>query len=126
NRGSGVRRLGWVLPLLALIVIAAVPPLRDAARGFLDGAFGGRNMFNLWSTLSRASMLLGMGMAVLVAFRSGLINLGGEGQLIFGGVAAALIGIHAPLPPGLLIVAALVGAMLAGGLWALLAQVLDR
>lgn len=121
-----MRRLGWVLPLLVLIVIAAVPPLRDAARGFLDGAFGGRNMFNLWSTLSRASMLIGMGMAVLVAFRSGLINLGGEGQLVLGGLTAALIGIYAPLPPGLLILAALAGAMLVAGLWAMLAQALDR
>lgn len=121
-----MRWTDWLLLALALILFATIAPLRDAVLGFLDGAFGGRNMFNLWSTLSRASMLIGMAMAVLVAFRSGLVNLGGEGQLILGGLTAALIGIYAPLSPGVLIVAALAGAMLVAGLWAVLAQVLDR
>jgi len=121
-----MNRTGWALTLLVLVVIAAVPALREVATGFLDGAFGGRNMFNLWSTLSRASMLIGMAVAVLVAFRSGLINLGGEGQLILGGLTAALIGIHAPLPPLPLAMVALAGAMLVAGLWAMLAQALDR
>jgi len=121
-----MRWIDWLVLALALFLLATIAPLRDAALGFLDGAFGGRNMFNLWSTLSRASMLIGMAMAVLVAFRSGLINLGGEGQLILGALTAALIGIYAPLPPGVLIVAALAGAMLVGGLWAVVAQALDR
>ncbi|EKE43211.1 putative ABC transporter permease [Oceaniovalibus guishaninsula JLT2003] len=119
-------RRGWIVPLAALALIALVPGLRAVALGFLDGAFGGRNLFNLWSTLSRASILLGMAIAVLVAFRAGLINLGGEGQLVLGALAAALVGIYAPLPGWAVASAALLAATVAGGLWGMLALWLDR
>ncbi len=119
-------RARWIVPLAALAAIALIPDLRAIALGFLDGAFGGRNMFNLWSTVSRASILLGMAVGVLVAFRAGLINLGGEGQLVLGGLAAALVGIYAPLPVWAIVPAAVLGAMLAGGLWGMLALWLDR
>lgn len=110
--------------LLSLILI--IPASRDVAFGFWDGVVGGRNNFNLWTTLSRASIIIGMAMAALVAFRAGLINLGGEGQLVLGGLVAALVGIYVDLPPVLLAILALVSAMLAAGLWALLAGWLDR
>ena len=121
----------WNLLQLAVLAallasILAVPAVREAAFGFVDGAFGGRNNFNLWSTLGRASILVGMAMAVTVSFRAGLINLGGEGQLVLGGLAAALVGIHAPGPPLIVGTLALLAAMAAGCLWSVVAGALTR
>jgi simple sugar transport system permease protein len=119
--------------LVPLIVIAAVvlallalPQTRDIVLGFVNGAFGGRNNFNLFSTLARFSIILGMAMAALVSFRAGLLNIGGEGQLVLGGLTAAIAGVYLPGPPLFVAVASLVAAMAAGAFWAILAGLLDR
>ena len=63
-----------VTPLLVVavtvLVLFALPQTRDVVQGFVNGAFGGRNNFNFFTTLSRFSILLGMAMAVLVSFRA--------------------------------------------------------
>ena len=119
-----------VAPLIVIgvgiLILLALPQTRDIVEGFVNGAFGGRNNFNLFSTLGRFSILLGMAMAVLVSFRAGLLNIGGEGQLVLGGLTAAIVGVYLPAPPLVVAVAALLAAMAAGALWALLAGILDR
>ncbi len=74
---------------------------------------------SLARTLQRATPLIFTGMAVAFAFRCGLFNIGGEGQLYMGAFAAAWVGftftglpkvIHLPLAIG--------AGMLAGALWA--------
>lgn len=111
---------------IVVLILLALPPTRDIVIGFFNGAFGGRNSFNLFSTLARFSILLGVSMAVLVSFRAGLLNIGCEGQLVLGGVTAALVGVYLPGPPLLVSVAALAAAMAAGASWAILAGLLDR
>lgn len=54
------------------------------------GAFGGTD--SLLSTLAKATPLLFTGLAVAVALRAGLFNIGAEGQLMLGGLAAAWVG----------------------------------
>ena len=126
------------LPLLALIMISVsafvFPTLQEIFAAFFNGAFGGRNLFNLFSTLGRFALILGMALSVLISFRAGLINIGGEGQLVLGGLAAALTGVYLPslLPESMpargawVSILALLAAMLAGGLWALIAGLLER
>lgn len=127
---TGSKRNAIVVPLLisglGVLILLALPPTRDVVYGFVNGAFGGRNHFNLFSTLGRFSILLGMAMAVLVSFRAGLLNIGGEGQLVLGGLTAAIVGVYLPGPPLLVSAAALLAAMIAGGSWALFAGLLDR
>ncbi len=86
----------------------------------LLGALAGPN---LASTLNRAIPIVGMGLCAAIAFRAGLFNLGGEGQLVIGGIVAALVGLYAPLPGVLLLPAASIAAMLAGGLYGLVPAV---
>ena len=57
------------------------------------------------------------GLAVGFAFRTGLFNIGAEGQLIAGGLAAVGAGLWAPATPGLHLLVVLLAALLAGGLW---------
>lgn len=62
-----------------------------------------------------------VGLAFAVSQRAGLFNLGINGQLYLGALAAALVGIYAPLPPVIAPVVAIASGMLAGALWAGLA-----
>jgi simple sugar transport system permease protein len=113
---------GAVLALvasLALSFAAIALSGRDAAAGFADlaaGAFGGRGP--LGETAIKASVLLLTGLSVAAAFTVGLFNIGAEGQLIWGALAAAVAG-RSAVP--LVLLWSLLAAALAGAAWGLLA-----
>ena len=92
--------------------------MSEALLAFWDGAFGSSYAF--WSaTLVRATPLLLVGLAVALAFRGGVLNIGAEGQLILGAIAASAVALRLPQTPALpLIVLMIVAGALAGGLWA--------
>jgi simple sugar transport system permease protein len=69
-------------------------------------------------TLFLATPLIFTGLAVAVAFRAGLLNIGAEGQLYAGAFAAAWVGITAArLPAIVLMPACMLAAVLAGAVW---------
>ena len=68
--------------------------------------------------------LIFAGLAVGVAFRGGLFNIGVQGQLIMGAIAAGFVGFTWHLPPVLHLLVAILTAMMAGSLWALVVGVL--
>lgn len=74
-----------------------------------------------WST-----PLILVGLSFALASRSGMFNIGIQGQAIVGALTAAVVGIHAPLPIVLAPVAAIAAGALAGALWAYPAEVLRR
>ena len=100
-------------------------PFGEAIQGFFAGAFGGRRFAFLMATLSRSTLIIGMALSVMLSFRAGLFNIGGEGQLIAGGLVSALVAIMLPGPPLLVLASAIVAGMAAGAAWALLAGVLQ-
>jgi general nucleoside transport system permease protein len=73
---------------------------------------------NLQQTLILWTALVLAGLAVAFAFRCGLFNIGGQGQYLAGSTAAILVATELPdlvdLPRALLIIASIVGGMLAG------------
>lgn len=76
-------------------------------------------------TLFYATPLIFTGLAVLVAFRCGLLNIGAEGQLYIGAFATAWVGItFANLSPWLLIPLCFTAAILGGGVWGAIPGVL--
>ncbi len=85
-----------------------------------------------WSVLARpwgesatkAALLTFTGLAVSVAFCAGLFNIGAQGQMTVGAIAAAIIGAKVALPAALHPIAAIAGAVLAGALYALLPALL--
>lgn len=110
--------------LLGLMVGAVIiltmgeNPLRAYAALFY-GAFGGLN--RILGTLTRATPIIITGLAVALPFKAGLFNIGVEGQMLMGALAAAIVGsnfrglplvVHLPLT--------IVAAALGGGLWALI------
>jgi simple sugar transport system permease protein len=91
----------------------------QAAGALVSGSVGGRDAL-LSVTLVRAVPLVLTGLAVALAFRAGVWNIGAEGQLYAGALAAVWVGLHGgALPPWLLVPAVLVAAGLGGLLWAL-------
>ena len=58
------------------------------------------------------------GLSVAFSFKTGIFNIGAEGQYIVGSIAALLVGAFLPAPGWLLIPACLIAAMAAGALWA--------
>ncbi len=107
----------------AVIVYIAGSSPYEAYKALYEGAFG--STYDFAQTLTRTTPLIFTGLTVAFAFRCGLFNIGGEGQLYVGGMAAAIVGVsfsglpvyvHLPLALG-------VGAV-TGGAWSLIPSVL--
>ncbi len=91
---------------LALAALGANPASTFAA--LLSGAFG--NWLATTDTLVKATPLVFTGLAVSVAFSGALWNIGAEGQLLFGALAAAACGVHLAQWPHPLAIAVVLGA----------------
>jgi general nucleoside transport system permease protein len=101
----------------ALILASGVNPI-FAYEQILLGAL---SWDNLPDTLNWATPLVGMTLVAAIPLRGGMINLGGDGQMVIGGLVAALIALSLPAPGPVASCAALVGAATAAGLYAALA-----
>jgi simple sugar transport system permease protein len=129
GRWRQVPWLGWVVAIVAAPVIFAafvaakgVNPIEmygSMISSVLDPAQFG-------TIVVRTAVLLLAGLAVAVPARAGLLNVGGEGQLVIGAVAAAGVGLVTDrvLAGPLVLALMMVAAMLAGAVWAGLAAVL--
>lgn len=96
----------------------------DALRALLTGAFGSWYAFGS-GTLVRATPLILTGLAVAIAFRAGVFNIGAEGQFLMGAVAQATVALTAHALPAFVLLPLTLGAgMLAGAAWAWIAAVL--
>jgi ABC-type uncharacterized transport system permease subunit len=118
-----------VLSLLAAFLLTAVVllVLRTNPLGvfgaILYGALG--NSYNLSQTVMVMAPLMLTGLAASIPFSARLWNVGGEGQLYLGAVAAVLVAltfVHVPGP--LLTLAAVATGVAAGALWGLVAAAL--
>ncbi|MPV36677.1 ABC transporter permease [Georgenia subflava] len=78
----------------------------------------------LTETLVFSVPLILAGLGLAVGFRAGLFNIGGQGQIILGGIFAGFIGFTFDLPVVLHVTLAAIGAALGGAIWAGIAGVL--
>lgn len=91
----------------------------DAVAGFIalwQGAFGDSYFFG--ETIRQITPYILAGLAVAFAFRTGLFNIGVEGQLIVGWLAAVWVGVAFELPKIIHLPLAVLAAAAAGALWA--------
>lgn len=126
ERGPAPWWLRLSLPLLAVLVTFLLVSLLILLSGanplavfyeLLLSPLGKRS--GRLEVLVQATPLILTGVAVAVAFRAGYYNIGAEGQLYAGAVAAALVGPRlAGAPPALAIPALLLAGGVAGALWA--------
>src|SRR5262245_50042819 len=79
-----------------------------------ESAFGSRE--GLAYTAFYATPLVFTGLAVALAYRCGLLNIGAEGQMVMGALASAAAALSMPDTPAAVAVAILAG-VIAGALW---------
>lgn len=131
-REQPVRGAWWLAPLLAVVATLALAallikwsgaPVSQAASLLAQGAWG--SLFAVSETLTRATPLILTGLAAAVAFRARLFNIGAEGQLYLGAVAAIAVGGQHPGmaelagSPWLMQVLMVGAGAVAGALWLL-------
>lgn len=118
-----------LIPLMAIIMgllsgavimlIGGFNPI-EAYRALFTKVFG--TPYDIGETMREITPLILTGLSVAFAFRTGLFNIGAEGQLIMGMVGAAWVGIQADFLPAFIHAPlAVLTGMLAGGLWGALA-----
>lgn len=121
--------LPFIFAILAAFLVGAIALLitgyspLEAYVAMLRGAFG--DAFGFGQTFTQATPIIFTALAFLFAFKSGLFNIGAEGQLLVGGFAAALVGISFDgLPSFVHIPMALIAGALVGGLWGFIPAIL--
>ncbi|HID64451.1 MAG TPA: ABC transporter permease [Anaerolineae bacterium] len=127
------RTAGFLVPFISfvlalifggiILLIAGANPLTTYKAMFL-GAFGSK--YSLSETMVKAIPLMLCGLGVSIAFRMLFWNIGAEGQLAVGGIAAAGVALFGAevLPDALLLPAMFVAGFVAGALWGLVPALL--
>jgi len=105
--------LGILVGAVILLIIGYNPI--EAYRVILKGIFSAPRYIS-WTIIYATPIIL-TGLSVAFAFKTGLFNIGAEGQFIVGSLTAALVGYFVSLPAFLHIPFVLMASMLAGGLW---------
>lgn len=102
-----------------ILLIFGIDPLA-AYGGMARGALG--TSYALSETLAKAIPLMLTGLGCSIAFRMLFWNIGAEGQLIIGGIAASVVPLFLAdrLPPGLLLPLMAVFGIVAGAFWGLI------
>ena len=117
--------VGLVVPVLAVVAALAVGAVLLLALGaspltgyaaLIDGAVGDWNAVADTAIKSMPMLLVGVG--ICIAFRTGVINIGGEGQIILGAIFATLVALAVPdLPSVFLIPLVLLAGAVGGAIW---------
>ncbi|RYG24652.1 ABC transporter permease [bacterium] len=104
---------GCVLILLGALLVSGVGPV-TALTALLKGSLGTAN--GITKSLENTTPLLLAGVAVFLALRAGLFNIGAEGQFLVGALACTTVALRVPGTGGILMGTA--AAVAAGALWA--------
>lgn len=115
-----------VFATLLLVILGGGFDLVASLGAFWRGSIG--SPYALFSaTLVRATPLILVGLAVAIAFRAGILNIGADGQLLAGASAAVAVGLAGgALPAIVLLPAELMAGVAAGAAWAGIAALLKR
>ena len=96
------------------LMIAGISPA--VAYGKLFSSIFSKPKYLVW-TLVYASPLIFTGLSVAFSFRTGVFNIGAEGQFVVGSLAATVIGMFCPLPAIITVPLCLIAAAAAGAVW---------
>ena len=124
--------LNWVVPLASLVAALILGALVlwitgknpfDVYQRIFERGFAGKRAFS--GALEMATPLAFTGLCAAVAFRMGLVNIGGEGQFYMGAVGASYVGISlGGSPTGITITLMCLGGMVFGSVYAAIVGVL--
>lgn len=110
----GAVLVAFLIGGIMLLALGANPLSGYAA--LIEGAFGGWDQ--LADTSIKAMPLLLVAVGICIAFRAGVINIGGEGQIIAGAIVSTTVALLlADLPRIVLVPLVLIGGAVGGGIW---------
>lgn len=111
-----------VLAVLAALIVGAIMLIAldanaiDGYKALFSGAFGGAD--ELADTAIKSMPLLLVGVGICIAFRAGVINIGGEGQIVAGAILSTCVALALPgLPRVILVPLVLLAGAVGGGIW---------
>lgn len=119
------RVVNILVPIISIIIGLIVGAIVMLASGYdpvlgytalWNGIFG--DFYSIGNTIRQITPYILSGLAVAFAFRTGLFNIGVEGQLLMGWLAAAYVGYAFDLPRFIHLPLALIAAAAAGAFWA--------
>ncbi len=105
---------GFLVGAIALAV-AGYNPLTSYKEMFYR--IFGRPNWRSYSFIEYSTPYILTGLSVAFSFKTGVFNIGAEGQFVIGAVAAVLVGIFVPAPAVILIPLCIIAALLAGMAW---------
>ena len=101
-----------------LLVLSIGVPIGQAVAAFAEGAWG--TPYAIAASVNRALAFGLVGLGFVLARRASLTNVGGEGQIALGGIAATAVSLYGgagALPQPLSFLVPMLAAAVAGGLW---------
>lgn len=104
-----------------LLAVAGISPIEAYAK-LADGIFS-KPKFMAWCIVY-ASPLIFTGLSVAFSFRTGVFNIGAEGQFVVGSIAACVVGILVDVPAIIHVPLCILAAALAGAAWGAIVGVL--
>lgn len=113
-----------IIPILLVIVLSALLfwltgyDVYEVTSGVIEGAISGYGSF--WQTLRWSMPLLLIALGFMFCLRAGEFNIGGQGQMIMGGLGTVTVALLLPGPAWLIIPLSIFAGLIAGCLWALL------
>ncbi len=106
--------IGFIVGGIALVIAGFNPFI---AYGSLFSVIFSSTKTLSYSFIEYATPYILTGLSVAFSFKTGIFNIGAEGQYVVGGLAACLVGIFVPAPSFILIPLCILAAMLAGVIW---------
>lgn len=125
SKSRSEKILSFAVPLISvllallvgsiLLVFIGVNPLKAYQYLIFDNF---TSIYKISEVLAKAAPIIMTALAFTFAYKTGLFNIGGEGQMFIGAIAAVYVGLHsASLHPVLAISLCLISAFVAGGIW---------
>ena len=127
------KREAWIVRIISILIalivcgilttcITKLNPISVYAT-YIQGAFG--SVRKTWVTFQSMSILLIISLALTPAFLMKFWNIGGEGQVLIGGLGAAscMILLEGKVPNAVIIILMVVASIVAGAFWALIPAV---
>ena len=111
---------GFIIGAIFLLIAGISPAV---AYGKLLSSIFGKPKYLVW-TLIYASPLIFTGLSVAFSFRTGVFNIGAEGQFVVGALTACSLGILLDLPAVIHVPICVIAAAAAGMIWSLLVGLL--
>lgn len=97
-----------------VLVMAKINPI-EAYTALIEGTIG-EPKYIAW-VIIRSTPLILTGLSIAFAFKTGLFNIGAEGQFIIGSLVATIVGVNLDLPAIIHIPVTMICGMLGGAIW---------